>query len=180
MDAYDFLFTKISIRGEIMDKNVEQLVLILNKEHEIYEQISQLADVKKQVIIDGKIKELEETTKKEKTFTLSLVKLESLRSKTVDALLNLYGLVEVDNITDLIKYMTPKEGMAIRTVRDKIMKEVTEIQFRNDQNKKLIEQSLDFIDFNMDLLTTIDDSNEYGSDADEKEKETRSLFDMKV
>lgn len=180
MDAYAFLFTKIQQRGEKMDKNVEQLVLVLTKEYEIYTEITQLAELKKKVIMDSKLKELEEITKKEQAFTLSLIKLENLRSKTVDQLLSLYNLVEVNNVSDLLQYMAEDERLAVSNMKSKILNEVQVIEQKNNQNRALLEQSLEFIDFNMDVLTTLDDSNEYGSDAGEKDRETRSIFDVKV
>jgi len=163
-----------------MDKLVEQLVLILENELAIYEKINQLAEEKKGTIIDGKVKELELLTEKEQTFTRSLIKLETLRSKTVDQLMQKYGLVEIENVTDLIEYMGPEGKAAVSKMKDQILGVVDELQSKNDKNKILIEQSLEFIDFNMELLTAVGDNANYGSDADDKDKEKRSIFDVRV
>ena len=135
---------------------------------------------KKKIIIDGKVKALEELTKKEQTFAKSLIKLEALRSKTVDQLLKKYGLVEVDNVADLIKYMNEDEKLEIIKVKNQIVTAVNDLQTKNDQNKMLIEQSLEFINFNMELLTAVEETTNYGSNADDKDKEKRSIFDVKV
>ena len=163
-----------------MDKLVEQLVLILENELAIYEKINQLAEEKKGTIIDGKVKELELLTEKEQTFTRSLIKLETLRSKTVDQLMQKYGLVEIENVTDLIEYMGAEGKAAVSNMKNQILGVVDELQSKNDKNKILIEQSLEFIDFNMELLTAVGDNANYGSDADDKDKEKRSIFDVRV
>lgn len=164
-----------------MSKLVDQLLLVLNKENEIYNEIISMSTDKQNFIIKKQIKDLEEIVKKEKTYSISLVKLEEIRSKLIDQLVKEYDLVEINSLSELYPYMSKSEYTKLDAVKTRILNTVRVLSDRNETNKRLIEQSLEQLDFDFNLLTTVGEGSvNYADDADDKDVERRSIFDRKI
>lgn len=164
-----------------MSTFVSQFLLALSKECEIYEDLLVIAKDKRQIIIDGRTKDLDAMTKKEQALVLSLGKLEEIRAKIINEILKEKNLVSVNSMNELIGYFTDKERMEAATLRTKLKEIVEGIKNENDTNEQLLQQSLDIINFNLNLLTQVNDHSSYRSDAVEDfGEERRSIFDVKV
>jgi len=164
-----------------MSKLVEQLILVLDKEQEIYDEIILLAKEKQTAIVNNNITVLENIVKKEKTYSISLVKLEEIRSNVLNQLVKEYKLVEIGVITDLYPHMTDREVRQVDSVKTKLVNTVQILGQKNELNKQLIEQYLEQIEFDLNLLTTVGDGSvNYKGDADDKDVERRSIFDRKI
>lgn len=160
---------------------VDNLILTLEKENQIYLEVLELSKNKKKVIIDSKIKELEKITEKEKSFVVTLIKIEEARDKIVNEILKKLGILEIENVSDLLKYLDGEQKNSLTFAKNNLMKTIRDVSEQNDFNKKLLEQSLELIEFNIDVLTTRGDSGlNYSKDARDEEKEKRSMFDIKV
>lgn len=160
---------------------VDNLILTLEKENQIYLEVLELSKNKKKVIIDSKIKELEKITEKEKSFVVTLIKIEEARDKIVNEILKKLGILEIENVSDLLKYLDGEQKNSLTFAKNNLMKTIRDVSDQNDFNKKLLEQSLELIEFNIDVLTTRGDSGlNYSKDARDEEKEKRSMFDIKV
>ena len=61
---------------------------VLGEETRVYEKILQLSKEKKDIVIEGKVSELEEITKNEQTLVVKLGKLEILRESCVEEIAN--------------------------------------------------------------------------------------------
>ena len=163
-----------------MNKLVDDLLLTLDKQKEIYEQINDLALEKKQVIIDNNINRLAEITKQEETIVGALIKLENLRDLIVDKLASQYGIRNVSTLNDLDSFFTDEERGKVLQSKTSLKSVLRNIEETNELNGKLIEQSLELINFNVNLFTDIDDKVKYNKNATEKDNDKRSIFDMKV
>lgn len=163
-----------------MSKFVDHLVTSLEKEQEIYEEVLELAKRKKQIIIDGKLKELEEVTRREQSLTMSLVKLEEIRDKIVNEILKEVNVQSVENIGELMEHLPPGQRLKVNEVKKDLMKVIHDVSGENENNKALLKQSLDIIEFNMNVLTSIDSvGSSYESNGIEADEESRSLFDVR-
>ena len=165
-----------------MSQLSEQLERILEREHAIYEEVLDLAGKKKQIIIDGKLKELEEITRRETEIVGILIKLENLRSQTSEQLAAEKGVMELATVRDLLPLLDPKDQLAISTLHSKLKGTVTALQNANDLNGKLLKQSLELVDFNLNLINSIGSvSGGYTENASEKDPGRRTnLFDAKA
>lgn len=164
-----------------MRELVSTLILTLEKEDQIYNEILSLAKTKKGVLVDGKMKELEEITKKEQSYVVSLVKVEEAREKTVRLLLDELGVGSVDNISELVQYLDSEERLAVERSKRSLQHTVKFVDIENEFNQKLIQQSLDLLEINMEVLTDYSSTgtNYQGSGSD-LHKEKKSIFDAKV
>lgn len=164
-----------------MSKLVEQLLLVLNKEQEIYEAVILLSNDKQDAIVKNEIKRLEETVNKERTYSISLVKLEEIRTKIIDQLVKEYNLMEIDVLSDLYPYLSDREVRQVDGVKKKLVNTVSILGQKNELNRKLIEQSIDQIEFDLNLLTVVGDGSvNYKESADDMDVERRSIFDRKI
>lgn len=165
-----------------MSKSVEQLILALDKEYEIYKEVLEVAKQKKQIIVEGKMKELDDITSKEQAIILSIGKLESIREAILKNIVNELDIDEAQNISQLSKYLDDKSKKKILAIRDKFKDILIDVRNQNDLNNKLIQQSLEYIEFNKNLLTSLENQGStYSSNADEKDiKIKNNLFDAKI
>lgn len=166
-----------------MNKSIEQLILALNKECEIYEEVLRLAKQKRRIIIEGRVKELDSITRKEQGMIVTLGKLENIRDSIVKNILKEIEIKnDVQNITELVKYIENESKEKILEIKEKLMKILDQVKNENDLNSKLIKQSLEYIEFNKNLITSLESQGStYGANADEKDIKVKSnLFDVKV
>lgn len=164
-----------------MRELVSTLILTLEKEEQIYNEVLALAKEKKSVLIDGKMKELEEITKKEQSYVVSLIKVEEAREKTVQQLLKELDVASVENITELLQHLNSEERLAVEKAKRTLQHTVKFVDIENEFNQKLIQQSLDLLELNMEVLTDYSSTgtNYQGSGSDQG-KEKKSIFDAKV
>lgn len=165
-----------------MSQLSEQLARILEREQAIYDEVLSLADRKKQIIIDGKLRELEEITRRETEIVGILIKLENLRSQTTEQLAAEKGVRELATVRDLLPLLEPQDQLMISSLQARLKGTVTALQNANELNGKLLQQSLDLVDFNLNLISSIGSvSSTYTGSAAEREAPKRtSLFDAKV
>ncbi|WZL73734.1 flagellar protein FlgN [Clostridiaceae bacterium 35-E11] len=165
-----------------MTKSVEQLILALSKEYEIYANYLALAKRKKEVIVEGNIKELDDITKKEQDVIASIGKIDEIRTAIIGNVLYEQQIPSVESITDLSNYLEEPEKTRVLEIKHKLESVLTEIANINKLNSRLIQQSLDYINFNMNLVSSLESTGStYSDQADEKDLKKRSnLFDAKV
>jgi len=161
---------------------VDQLVMALEKEEEIYQDILDLSLKKKQAIIDGDVKNLEKIVNKEKALAMSLIKLDNIRVRIVNEILKENNVDSVENITELSEYINPMAKEKILKLKSKLNHVIKKVKNENELNKDLVEQQLDYIQFNIDLMTNVDlGSNNYSKEANDNVKKGRkNLFDAKI
>lgn len=165
-----------------MSEFVGQLIMALEKEEEIYEDILELSLKKKKSIIDGDIKKLEEIVNKEKALAMSLIKLDNIRIKIVNEILKENNIESVENITELSEYIDMESKKEILKLKGNLNKVIKKVRNENELNNDLVKQQLDYIKFNVDLMTNINlGSNNYGKKAkDDVKKGRKNLFDAKI
>lgn len=165
-----------------MSQLSEQLGRILEREQAIYTEVLDLAEKKKQIIIDGKLKELEEITRRETEIVGILIKLENLRSQTTEQLAAEKGIKELGSVRELLPLLEPKDQLTISALQAQLKGTVTALQNANELNGKLLQQSLELVDFNLNLISSIGSvSSGYTADASEKGEPRRTnLFDAKI
>ncbi|AOT70030.1 flagellar protein FlgN [Geosporobacter ferrireducens] len=165
-----------------MSKSVEQLITVLKREYDIYRDYIDLAKKKKEIIIKGNIKELDHITGLEQDMILNMGKVDKIRVAIVGNLLNELKVKEVGSIGELVPYLEEQDRSKLIGLKDKLDKVLQEIQELNELNGKLIQQSLEYIDFNINLATSANtQGSTYGNRADEKNvKNKPNVFDVKI
>lgn len=169
--------------GEALDTVlIEGLIDILNKEAEMYESILKLSKNKTNIIVEGKVTELESITKVEQTLILQLGKLEEGREKLVDEIAGQLNMEASEVTLASLEKLYPKEqAKKLKACHNKLPKIVKDLGEANVVNSKLIKNSLDYIDFSINILTNAGlTSNNYGYTGQSDDSKKRNFFDMKL
>lgn len=161
---------------------VNELTEILDKETGIYAKLLKLSSDKTNIIVAGKVAELENIVKLEQSIFMNLGKFEVKREQLVEKLAVQIGISsEYLTITVLARHVEPSQAERLKTIQDKMLNTVNMLKDTNDKNSKLIKNSLDFINFSINLLTSVDEvNNNYGSTGQASSSKKRNLFDLKL
>jgi len=163
-----------------MFKHIEELIATLDREFQVYTEVYSLSKVKRRAIIEGDIKTLDEITKKEQGIIYTLGNLEKARESIMNDVYEELQLKNIENIEELIKYLDKDTADKLMDIKEKLMGLLTSIKEENELNSKLIKQSLEFIDFNKNLIASIENMvPSYGIDGNEKKIQS-NFFDAKV
>lgn len=132
---------------------IEELICVLEEETGCYEKLLNMADNKKDVIIKGDVPSLQEITKVEQELAGHILRLEKNRKQYVeDICLVLNKKPEEMTIQHLIEMLTGDEKIKLNNINENLVRIITDLQAHNEVHKKLIQQSLDFIDFTVNAV----------------------------
>jgi flagellar biosynthesis/type III secretory pathway chaperone len=168
---------------QIMDMElVEKLTDILTKENDIYETLFKISNNKTDLIVSGKVNELENIVKIEQSLVLKIAKLEDQREKIVEAMSATLGKKpESITVSELVEHLGQENSVELKACQDKMLKNIKNLKNNNELNSKLIKNSLEYIDFSINMMTSIGTvTNSYGSSGSADEAKKRSLFDVKL
>lgn len=165
-----------------MTKSIDQLIMALTKEINLYRDYLEIAAKKKDIIIKGHVKELESITNIEQNMILNMGKIDHIRTSIIGNLLMELGIESVENLSELAHYLPENYQTEVLQLKDQLEEILQEIKNINELNGSLIEQSLDYIDFNMNLMLSLENhGSTYESNANEKDlKKKNNVFDVKI
>lgn len=134
---------------------IDELVGILEKEHEVYQQLIPIVEAKTQVIVKNDLSSLQEITAKEQEAVDLINAFERKREAVMEDIKTVINRKNTDlSLKDLIKLMDkqPKEQRALSIIHDKLKVCIDRLVEVNNRNKALIQQSLEMIEFNMNFI----------------------------
>lgn len=152
----------------------EELVRILKEELNILYILKELTYEKTDIIINNEVENLEKITKKEEELINKMGIAEKNRLQLMDS----WGVDIKTPLTQVIEKVSEGKDELIE-IKDKLVSSLDDIRRRNNINNELIKDNLQWLDFNMNLISNIQTPTTYGK----KDKETgpnSSLFDRKV
>lgn len=160
----------------------EKLLSIIEKEARLYISLLGLSKQKTGVIISGDIKELENITKREQVLFKNVEKLEETREQVVSEIACSLGTESSTlTISSIIANLDKAWAERLKEARDSILSTIDEIRKINMQNKVLIDTSLEYIDFSLNLVSSTSSKGvSYSRNGKEGNDEKRSLFDVKL
>lgn len=163
--------------------NLDKVILYLEKENSIYEKLLSISKEKKDIIIDGKINELDSIIKMEGNLIMEISKLEDEREKAVNDLAKELGCNREElSISYLCNKVVDKRVAHLNKISDSIGNTLEELKEINDLNGKLIEQSLEFINFSINLVADVMEGQKvvYEGKKEANGENNVRLFDAKV
>lgn len=134
---------------------IEELIEVLEEETGCYELLLEMANNKKDVIIEGELPSLQEMTKQEQELAGLLLRLEKKRSNIVDDICLVTNKDSKDmTVSKLIKLLDgqKEEQNRLIEVTNRLVKNVEALRGINKSNNQLLKQSLDFIDFTLNAI----------------------------
>ena len=165
---------------------MEELITTLSKEEELYRELLPIQERKTQIIIENNIEQLQVITGEEQETIDKVTALERKREEIIKDI----GTVLNKNpktltLTNLIQIMAkqPEDRDKLQELHDRLEESVKKLVKVNERNQMLIKQSLEMIEFNMNLLqsTRIVPGSNYTKNASEWEPGAfqTGMFDAK-
>lgn len=165
---------------------IEELIMILGDEEKLYSELIPVAEKKTQTIVDNDLRSLNSITEEEQVFVGQISKLEKKRQEVIRNI----GIVmnkkesELDFVT-IIGLLSgqPKEQEELSRLHDRLKRTVEMLSMINERNQMLIKQSLEMIDFDINLMQSLRNSPGVGQYNTSSEVEiqgmNKGMFDAK-
>lgn len=150
----------------------DELMEILEEELKVLKAIRDIAYSKTDTIIKNKIESLQNITAEEEEL---IGKMSALEGKRLN-MLNSWGVDKNTPLSEIIEKI-PEGKEELIGIREELNNLLMDIKKRNDINGQLIQENLEWMEFNINLITQANTPNTYGK---KNEKVNRNLFDRKV
>lgn len=161
---------------------IHELIKVLDQETKSYEDILKISKNKTGIIVEGKVVELESLVKVEQSLVLQMSRIETMRENLVDKISAQLNLKSSEvTISELLKHIQGLEADKLKDSQTNMTKVLNDLKHTNEVNSKLIKNSLDFINFSINLITSVDiGTNNYGTGGQANDSKKRNFFDMKL
>ena len=165
---------------------IEELIMVLGDEEKVYAEIIPVAEEKTRVIVNNDLQSLNSITEEEQELLGKISKLEKKRQEVIRNI----GIVmnkkesELNFITiiDLLKGQE-KEQEELRKLHDRLKRTIDALKLINERNQMLIKQSIEMIDFDINLMQSLRTSPGVGQYNTSSEVEiqgmNKGMFDAK-
>jgi flagellar biosynthesis/type III secretory pathway chaperone len=167
----------------MIDRQAEKIIEILAKEHSYYKDLLELSNKKKSIVIEGKVSELDKIVRIEQNMIFDLGQLEKIREKELKTLCEMLKLEGKTNVAELIKHLPEQLSEKLKALQKDLGDTIRDLQNVNNVNGELIQQSLDYIEYSVNMITSTGPVNSLYEDLRVTKKGTESkkrLFDTKV
>lgn len=165
-----------------MDQLSSQIIDVLEVQYRLHQEILELSRSKTDIIVEGRIQDLDKIVKMEQSLIIQIGKLENKREELLKELAERLNVsVEDLNLKNLAKRMDPHKSKQIMDIGKRFEELTGEQKKFNQLNSSLIKKNLEFIAFSLEVLTQDRSSgNIYQKEGDQTSKIQRNLFDAKV
>ena len=134
---------------------MENLIEVLGQECDEYEGLLALSQKKTRVIASANLENLQKITDDEQEVVGRITHLEKRRVEVTADIANVLNKdVETLKLSNLIEMMSvrPREQEKLAEVHGRLQSSVRELQRVNEQNKELLGNALEMVEFEMNLL----------------------------
>ncbi|KAA5805867.1 flagellar protein FlgN [Thermoanaerobacterium thermosaccharolyticum] len=156
--------------------DINDLIDVLNGEMLLYKDLLDISSKKTDVIIHGKIQELDNMTKVEGSIICRLSKLEEEREKILSG----YDDTGEITISELCKMLPEDDSKKLKKIQKEFESLLKALNDRNELNKSLLQQSIEYVNYSIGLISSnlVQDNGIYGDNG--SIKQYSSIIDRKA
>ena len=158
-----------------------ELIDTLERQFALFDELIAYAAEKKDLIVGNKTSDLSKLTADENSVVVKLQKLDKSRAVLMNDIANVLGKTQVPTLTELAEMLkeTP-EYERIKDIAVRTRAKLEELKALNDQNKILVDSSLDYINFTINAIRSslLPEQAIYSKDGEELGVR-HSFFDAK-
>ncbi|WP_068783811.1 flagellar protein FlgN [Paenibacillus phocaensis] len=165
--------------------SVQQVTDVLQRMDELYRTLIELGLEKQKAVMDNDVAGLTQVMTKETRVLKQAAEMDDRRVEAVSQFLKEKGIRSQLNLT--ITEMTrlvfdPQEKQMLLETQSRLSSTLHELKRLNAINKELVEQSLTFIDYSLNLLTSLPEDEMTYSDPSKQQPtpQKRSYFDTRA
>lgn len=161
---------------------ISELLEILEKEANVYSDILDISKNKTNVVVEGKVAELESIVKLEQSLIMKLRKLEDHREKLIGSISAEIGAHPSKmTVSELANLLGSEQSERLKNAQNSLKGTIDRLQNTNELNSRLINNSLEYIEFSINLLTAAGAlNNSYGSNGRTDDGKKKNFFDVKL
>jgi FlgN protein. len=165
-----------------MEQLITRLEEILENETILYSQILNLGNKKTDIIIKGKINELSVLAEQEQDIVSKLSKLELEREKITLTINKELSLPDRERtLSQILSSINSDHAAILSKTQNKLLNIIKQVKRVNDENGKLINNSLEYIEFSINVLSNAaNPGNNYNPVGYSDSSTKSSMFDMKL
>lgn len=152
---------------------MEELIDTLDAEEVLYGKLIPVEEEKTRAIISNDLEALQDIAAREHELVDRTAALEGKREQVAMDIATVLGkdpkTITLEQIVEVLKNQ-PDDQKKLRNVHDRLKKTVTQLQQVNNQNKELLKEAIDMVEFNMNVIRSTrmsSGSSNYSSDAAE-------------
>jgi len=165
--------------------SISAVISCLEEMHRIHSVLLELADQKKEVLISNSVDRLNQIIHKENQYVRQIAELDKERAEAVNQFLisKCYRPNPKVTISDLVQLLfKAEEKMRLMDVQKQLTHVIAQLKKANELNQQLIQQSLSFIDYSLDLFIgpAQDDVTYQNPSHNAQGHQRRSMFDTRA
>ncbi len=137
---------------------MENLIEVLDKECSEYEVLLALSQRKTPIIVSGNLEDLQKITDEEQEVVSRVSNLEKRRVTVTADIANVLNKdVETLKLANLVDMLAgrPAEQRALAESHDRLQRVVRELQRINEQNRELLSNALEMVEFELNMFQAI-------------------------
>ncbi|MDF2721737.1 MAG: hypothetical protein K0Q59_1412 [Paenibacillus sp.] len=163
---------------------MEVIIQTLDQLIEVHRRLLELSEQKRKAIIGNEVDAIMQMTQREAKLIRLADQLEAQRADAVQAYMrsrNMYvtSAITIQTLSKIAVRLEEKQALATR--REELLQLIDKIKQVNDLNRQLIQQSLAFIDFSLDLIAgPAEQEAVYHHPLHDQQSYQRSYFDRKA
>lgn len=137
---------------------MEDFMDVLSQENSEYQVLLELSKKKTPVVIKGAIQELQKITDEEQVVVDRVSRLDKKREEILNDIANVINkdveTLKVPVLADMLK-SRPEESRKLIEIHDSLKETLGELVRINNQNRELIKQSLEMVEFDLNLVQSM-------------------------
>lgn len=152
---------------------MEELIETLDAEELLYRKLIPVEEDKTRAVIANDLQSLQEIAVRERELVDKTSALEKKREQVAMDIATVLGknpkTITLEQIAEVLKNQ-PDDQKKLQDVHDRLRKTVSRLQEINDQNKELLKEAMEMVEFNMNVIRSTrmsSGSSNYSSDASE-------------
>ena len=162
---------------------IDTLIDVLGQEDAEYKKLLELSNNKTKAIVGADIERLQDILVQEQARIDAINKLEQQRMENVDDICNVLNLRRTDIKLEDILEVLKKQPKALEAVNAQLKQTLNELMKINENNKLLTKESLDMVEFELNIAKNAvltPQTGNYSKNADDEERiQTVSGFDAR-
>lgn len=163
-------------------KNLDKLMELLNQQKQLYSDVLEVSKKKTEIIVGANVQELVNITEIEQTLILKMGKLESqFENVMLDFKTQLSIGDDKINLSKIIEGLKEPEKKKLDTLRNDIYDIIKELDTNNKHNSALIKNSLDYINYSINLFSNSNSGSSAGyAISGDIQVNKKNFFDKKL
>lgn len=163
---------------------MEAIVRTLDQQIEVHRALLGLSEQKREAVVAGEVERLMQITQQEAKLVRLADQLEARRAEVVQAYMHsrkmfVTGAITIHTLSKIAVKLEEKEALSER--RDILLGLIDKLKQANELNRQLLQQSLAFIDYSLDLLMDTGEEATYQHPLQEQQAyRANPMFDRKA